>query len=264
MSGFKPVRHRYEDALTRVSWQAFERLIADHFRQLGYRVEHRGTGEGGNQTDGGIDLLLHRDLETILVQCKHWTAFQVPHNAVHELIGVMHTAAATGAIVITSGEFTKAAIDAAAKFRHIRLIDGRGVRAMLGPVAEPAPELPLLPTWAMSSLPGPSKTGLSPRSHIAAAIAAVGVMGVALAMLYVFYIHEIEHARTMALHARATEAVTPSAVHAARPVTEVVSTVDGQPAVVHGAPTSKRALAEWTRQNAEAMKILERTTPELP
>lgn len=261
MSGFKPVRHRYEDALTRVSWQAFERLIADHFRQLGYRVEHRGTGEGARRTDGGIDLLLHRDPETILVQCKHWTAFQVPHNAVHELIGVMHTAGATGAIVISSGEFTKAAIDAAAKFRHVRLIDGRGVRAMLGPIPEPPPALPPLPSWIASSPPGPPASGLSPRSHIAAAIAAIGVMGVALSMLYVFYIQEIQHARTMAIHATTT--VAPPANHAPRPVTEIVSKANDRPAEAHATPMSKRALAEWTRQNAESMKILERTTPEL-
>ena len=87
MSGFRPVRFRHDDALTRVSWQEFERLIAEHFRQLGYEVEHTGTGDGTNRTDGGIDLKLRRDQETILVQCKHWTAFQVPHNAVHVTIG---------------------------------------------------------------------------------------------------------------------------------------------------------------------------------
>lgn len=56
MSGFKPVTHRYDDALSRVSWDAFERLMAEHYRRLGYAVEHVGTGGGFNRTDGGIDL----------------------------------------------------------------------------------------------------------------------------------------------------------------------------------------------------------------
>ncbi|KAF1007846.1 MAG: hypothetical protein GAK28_01322 [Luteibacter sp.] len=46
MSGFQPVRFRQDDALTRVSWQEFERLVAEHFRQQGYEVEHTGTGKG--------------------------------------------------------------------------------------------------------------------------------------------------------------------------------------------------------------------------
>jgi HJR/Mrr/RecB family endonuclease len=136
----KSVRHRQDDALSRVTWGAFEHLVAEHFRRQGYRVEHTGTGDGKNLTDGGIDLKLFREQELIVVQCKHWNSFQVPHDDVHQLIGVMHTAGATGAIVITSGEFTTAACEAAAKFRHIRLIDGKTIRAMLGPVAEPVAE----------------------------------------------------------------------------------------------------------------------------
>ena len=136
-AGFKPVSHRHDDALSRVSWDEFERLVAEHYRRQGFAVEHVGTGGGTHRTDGGIDIKLFRDRDIILVQCKHWTCWKVPHNDVHQLIGVMHTAGATGAIVITSGEFTNAAIEAAAKFRHIRLIDGKTIRAMLGPIAEP-------------------------------------------------------------------------------------------------------------------------------
>ncbi|MDF4002976.1 restriction endonuclease [Luteibacter sp. PPL552] len=262
MSGFKPVRHRYDDALTRVSWQDFERLVADHFRDAGYRVEHRGTGEGQRRTDGGIDLLLHRAPETILVQCKHWTAFQVPHNAVHELIGVMHTASATGAIVVTSGEFTKAAIEAAAKFRHVRLIDGRAVRAMLGPLGEP---LPPLPTWVevrQHRRPPPP----SPRSHLVAAGAAIAVMGAALLGLYAYYLQEIEEARQMAMRGMATSAVTvvrpPPVVASPHPAPPTAAAI-GAAEVPRATHLSRREASEWARQNAASMKILERTTPEL-
>jgi hypothetical protein len=44
---------------------------------------------------------------------------------------------ATGAILITSGEFTQAAIEAANRQAHVRLVDGDELRSMLGPDAIP-------------------------------------------------------------------------------------------------------------------------------
>lgn len=122
------VQHRYTDELAGISWAAFEHLFAEHYRQLGYRVEHSGTGASQARCDGGIDIKLYRDDEYIVVQCKHWNALQVVHNYVHELIGVMHTQHATGAVLITSGEFSKAALEAAAQCPAIRLVDGAEVR----------------------------------------------------------------------------------------------------------------------------------------
>src|SRR3546814_5441013 len=102
-----------------------------------YDVEHTGTGASGTKFDGGIDLKLRRGAEYVLVEAKHWNAFQVPHNVVHQLLGVMVNQGATGAIVVTSGEFTKAAIEAATRHGHVQLIDGAELRQMLGPIPEP-------------------------------------------------------------------------------------------------------------------------------
>lgn len=44
---------------------------------------------------------------------------------------------ATGAILVTSGEFTRAASEAARKLGHVQLIDGDALRTMLGPLPEP-------------------------------------------------------------------------------------------------------------------------------
>ena len=77
-----------------------------------------------------------KDEAYILVQCKHWNAKQVPHNAVHELLGLMVNERATGAILVSSGEFTRAAIDAAQRHGHVKLIDGAALRTMLGPLPE--------------------------------------------------------------------------------------------------------------------------------
>ncbi|WP_250633113.1 restriction endonuclease [Pinirhizobacter soli] len=142
----RKIQHRYADELAGVDWAAFERLFAEHYRQLGYRVEHSGTGASHARYDGGIDIKLYRDDEYIVVQCKHWNALQVTHNYVHELIGVMHTQHASGAILITSGEFSKAALEAAAQCPAMTLIDGAEVRRIFEislPTLVPAP--PLLP-----------------------------------------------------------------------------------------------------------------------
>lgn len=138
MYGHKRVRERRNDALTRVGWEQLELLLATWYRGQGYEVEHTGTAASGSKYDGGIDLKLRRPGEYVLVQIKHWNAYKVPHNDVHQLLGVMVNEGATGAIVITSGEFTKAAIEAATRYGHVRLIDGNELRAMLGPLPEPA------------------------------------------------------------------------------------------------------------------------------
>src|SRR6476619_1223036 len=64
---------------------------------------------------------------------------KVAHNDVHQLIGVMVNEGATGAILVTSGEFTRAAVEAATKQGHVQLVDGDDLRAMLGPLPEPLP-----------------------------------------------------------------------------------------------------------------------------
>lgn len=87
----KNVRNRHDDSLSRVDWRDFERLLADYYRRQGYQVEHCGTGAGASRFDGGIDLKLFRDDAYLVVQCKHWNARQVTHNAMHELAGIMLT-----------------------------------------------------------------------------------------------------------------------------------------------------------------------------
>lgn len=139
MVGLKNVRNRRTDALTQVGWDQLETMLAVYYRGQGYRVDHVGTGATGARFDGGIDLKLFRDDAYIVVQCKHWNAKQVTHNAVHELLGVMVTQGATGAILVTSGEFSRYAIEAATKQGHVQLVDGDDLRMMLGSLPELAP-----------------------------------------------------------------------------------------------------------------------------
>ena len=95
--GYRKVQFRHADPLASMPWDAFERLMAKHYASHGYRVEHSGTGARTSRRhfDGGIDLKLFRDGEYIVVQCKRASVFEVTHNVVHELTGVMHTQHAT-------------------------------------------------------------------------------------------------------------------------------------------------------------------------
>lgn len=107
------------DALHQISWQEFEITLSEAFRLDGFRVEERG----GAGADGGIDLVLYREREKFLVQCKQWKAYQVGVSVVRELYGVMAAQGATGGFVVTSGRFTKDAVEFA-EGRNVVLIDG--------------------------------------------------------------------------------------------------------------------------------------------
>ncbi len=125
------MRARHHDALSGIDWRDFERLIADYYRDLGYAVQHDGTGGRGVVFDGGVDIRLRKDGKLTLVQCKHENAFQTEHNAVNELLGIKVNEGADEAIIITSGEFTAAAKKFGSQ-GHVRLIDGVELRQMLG------------------------------------------------------------------------------------------------------------------------------------
>lgn len=106
-------------ALNGVSWRDFEILVGEAFRRGGYSVVE--TGGGG--ADGGVDLVLRKDGEKFLVQCKQWKALKVGVTTIRELYGVMAAAGAVGGFVVTSGVFTQEAKDFASG-RNIDLIDG--------------------------------------------------------------------------------------------------------------------------------------------
>ena len=107
------------DALQNVTWKEFELLVGEAFRLQGYRV----TETGGNGPDGGVDLVIHKDREKLLVQCKQWKAFKVGVQPVRELYGVMAAEGASGGFVVTSGRFTEEAM-AFASGRNVTLLDG--------------------------------------------------------------------------------------------------------------------------------------------
>lgn len=133
--GLQPVENRRYDRLSQVSPSAFEQLIADRYRKLGYSVER--VGHGGAHFDGGIDLKLRRGGEFVVVQCKRENAYKVTHNVGHELLGVMCTQGATSAIVVNTGEFTPYARESARGDARLTLVDGDQLRQWFPELATP-------------------------------------------------------------------------------------------------------------------------------
>jgi restriction system protein len=136
LSGMNSIRQRkpYDNvesrsdaaALNEMSWQDFERLVGEYYRRNGFLV----TREGGNGSDGGIDLVLRKDKEMYLVQCKQWKAYKVGAQSVREFYGVMASRGAVGGYFVTSGIYTE---DAQTFVRglNIELVDGQKLRRMI-------------------------------------------------------------------------------------------------------------------------------------
>ena len=257
MTGLKNVRNRRDDALARVGWDRLEAMLADYYRGQGWQVEHVGTGAGRSRFDGGIDLKLRRGDEYVLVQSKHWNAKQVTHNAVHELLGIKVNENATGAIVVTSGEFTSAALQAATRQNHVQLIDGDALRIMLGS------QLDNLAATGPPPLPGTSRHRRkrqppSRQQRIAGAVVFVLLL---VAMAYggyrlltaPFFSHaiEVELPQRVVTPPRSTSP-RPAAPAPAAPASRAEPSA---PAIQE--PMTGEQLEDWKRKNAESMQILE-------
>lgn len=138
-------------AIDALSWQEFEMLVGEAFRQRGFTVLE--TGGGG--ADGGVDLVLSNGREKYLVQCKQWRAAKVGVTIVRELYGVMAAKGATGGFVVTSGTFSAEARDFA-KSRNIDLIDGPKLTAMISKVQSCQRAGETLPTAPRVTAPPPA------------------------------------------------------------------------------------------------------------
>lgn len=257
-SGLKPVIHRRKDKLAQLDPAAFETLIGQHYSQLGYSVER--VGHGGCHFDGGIDLKLRRGDEYIVVQCKRENAYQVTHNVGHELLGVMCTQGATGAIVVNTGEFTDAARKSALGDGRLTLVDGNDVRRWFPELAAPSE----VRKWEAVALDDAIDRRRARRRGD------VGLkFGSALAVLaglLVWQCSRPDPARYAGPRPVRVEPVArPLATPAMRPAPSANdqgrAPAETQNGIVR--EPSAEELAEWKRRNAESMEILSESTPEI-
>jgi restriction system protein len=110
------------DSLRDLPWKHFEDVLGEAYRRQGYEVkEMLGSG-----ADGGVDLLLRKNGNAIVVQCKRWRGKPVPVQVVRELYGVMIDQRASAAKVVATTTFTRDAV-AFAKDKPIELVDSNAL-----------------------------------------------------------------------------------------------------------------------------------------
>jgi restriction system protein len=107
LCGHRLRQQRQLGDLAKLTWQQFEEVITDAYRRLGYRVAEVG---GRGTADGGVDVILERDGQRVVVQAKHCRRDAVGASLVRELYGVRRAIGADGAIFVTMGRFSSAAI----------------------------------------------------------------------------------------------------------------------------------------------------------
>jgi restriction system protein len=111
----------------RIAWREFTKGLEEVFQAQAYQIV-QSAGEGPNRS---VDIVLRKDHETFLVQCKQWRDAKVGVDAIQALHGVMRSRGAAGGMVVTSGRFGREAT-ALATACNVRLIDGETLQALLG------------------------------------------------------------------------------------------------------------------------------------
>ncbi len=112
--------------IRKFSWQQFEIMVGEAFRRVGYRV----IENGGGGADGGIDLVLDREGQRFLVQCKQWKVLKIGVKPIREFAGVMSAKGVRDGFFVTSGTYTTEA-RAFAEEAGIALVDGDSLERMV-------------------------------------------------------------------------------------------------------------------------------------
>jgi hypothetical protein len=111
-------------SLVDMDGERFEQLCGDYFAALGYTVDY--TPQSG---DGGIDLVLTRDGELAVAQCKR-TKKSVGEPVVRDLYGALHHTGAVEAFLCSASGFSPAA-ESWAVGKPLTLVDGREIVSTL-------------------------------------------------------------------------------------------------------------------------------------
>jgi len=119
--------HQTMREIREMSWTEFEQLVGANYEALGYDVEH--VGRAG--PDGGRDLVMRKDGETVLVQCKHYRDSWVHEVPLRQFLGVVESHRAARGIFVSCGVFDESAESFAKRNPRIQLVGGEQLRDMV-------------------------------------------------------------------------------------------------------------------------------------
>ncbi|MHB8509487.1 MAG: restriction endonuclease [Candidatus Dormibacteria bacterium] len=125
------------EGLQALSWSDCAAAVARAFRRHGYRVEMAG----GRAASRGVDMILHRAGEKVLVHCRHWNVWTVSDRTVTRLHAAMADEGASRGIVLTCGGYSDATLPAAAA-ANIELIDGAGLVELVSTASDNSRAVP--------------------------------------------------------------------------------------------------------------------------
>lgn len=111
-------------ALRRLAAPELQKRLAEAFRAYGYAVHVRSLGQEG------ADLVLGREGERMLVQCRHWQRRDIDATYLRGLCGLMGREKARGALFFTCGRVSVEAMRFA-KDMPIVLIDEHALLELL-------------------------------------------------------------------------------------------------------------------------------------
>src|ERR1035441_5952312 len=83
--------------LRAIDWFQFEKVVSAIYEVRGCKVKRLG----GAKPDGGIDLIVEKDDERLVVQCKHWRKWVVGVRNVRELLGTLTDAKIKQGVLVT-------------------------------------------------------------------------------------------------------------------------------------------------------------------
>jgi len=115
------------ERLRQVSPQKFEILVLDLLHAMGYGLNRNSLKHIGGSGDGGIDGIVPLDrlgLNKVYVQAKRWQG-SVGSPEVQTFMGALQLHGADRGVLMTSGDFSKPAIETATRAKGvIVLVDG--------------------------------------------------------------------------------------------------------------------------------------------
>lgn len=225
------------DSLRHMNWRQFEQLAGEAFRRQGYAVEE--TGLGG--ADGGIDLILRREGQATLVQCKQWKNRQVGVKVVREMYGLLLHHHAVALKIVALGNYTGDARRFALG-KPIELIHGGELIATV-----------LSLQTSKARTPRPMDTPLALAGSMIASLLIIAALSLST---------KASPPADVPAPVTLQPALQPKPVPL-RPTTPP-SLPRPQAAIYASNPQNDAQLREWKKRNAESMKILEKTTKEMP